>query len=182
MQRRGDVAKAAKKYKEEKKTGEILSEELKKIQEKHKLSDTTKASLIETADEAFRVYKEKYEDSIKIVDPGIEPIGQNVLLTCSLYSLEDAGRFLVQKDFSLNAFKEITESLNHIQQVIAVGPQCNQVKKGDTVCVDIDSFVRVKNPNSVKAEEVNDIVKYIQILNGRNYLLVHERSLLYVKR
>ena len=182
MQRRGSVKDAVKKHEQEKKQGQVLSEELRKIEKKFKVKGDNEQNLIETADEAFKYYKKRYEESINIVDPKVEPIGQQVLLSCSLMSIDDVGEFLVMTDFSLDSFKAISEQMNPEQTVIAAGPACQQVKKGDKVVLDLQQFIRIKNPNSVKSEEVNDLTKHIEYINRKPYLIVHERQLRYIKR
>ena len=180
MRRRGEVGKAAQKYKAEKNTGEVLSGELKKIQDKYKTSETSTNVMIESADDAFNEYKKVYEDSAKVVYPKVKLIGSRILLTTALYSIDDAGVFLVKQGFNLNAFKELAQQVDHRQTVAAVGPLCNQVKKGDKVVFSPQAFTRIKNPNSVKAEEVSDLGKHLKIIDDRSYLMLDERDIDYI--
>ena len=182
MRRKGEVGRAAERHQNEKNTGEVLSGELKKIQDKFKTSESSTNSMIDSAEEALEHYKKAYEESIKIVYPKVELIGNRVLFTTALYSIDDAGIFLVKRNFNLNAFKELAESINVEQTVVAVGPLCNQVKKGDKIVFDPAAFIRIKNPNSVKSEEVNDLKKYIKVIDGVSYVMLDERSIDYIIR
>lgn len=180
MKRRGEVAKAAERYKNDKETGESLSAELKSIQDKFKVTETNTQNIIDSADAAFKAYKERYEKSARVVFPNVEPIGQNILITSALYDIEDIGLYLVRNNFSLNSFKEVTESIASVQTVVAVGSACQQIKKGMKIYFNPGNFIRIKNPNSVKSEEVNDLEKRVRIIDDYHYILLHERDVDYI--
>ena len=149
-----------------------------KIQEKFKVTDNNVNNMIQSADAAFEEYKKKYEESLKIVDPGVIPIGSNVLLTTRILSVEESGRFLVANEFSVDSIKNIQEELSEEQIVISVGNDVREVQPGDKVKFDIKDFIRMKNPGGVNRMEVNELP--IERIGDRYYLLMHERSLKFI--
>ena len=149
-----------------------------KIQEKFKVTENNVGNMIQSADAAFEEYKKKYEESLKIVDPGVIPIGSNVLLTTRILSVEESGRFLVANEFSVDSIKNIQEELSEEQIVISVGKDTREVQPGDKVKFDIKDFIRIKNPGGVNRMEVNELP--IERIGDRYYLLMHERSLKFI--
>lgn len=149
-----------------------------KIQEKFKVSDDNVNNMIMSADAAFEEYKKKYEESLKVVDPGVIPIGSNVLLTTRILSIEESGRFLVANEFSVDSIKNIQDEVSEEQIVISVGKDAREVQPGDRVKFNISDFVRVKNPGGVNRMEVNELP--IERIGDRYYLLMHERSLKFI--
>lgn len=176
-----EIREAIKKKNTEKETGEVLSEQLENIRKKFQVNRSNTRDLTKTVDEAFSDYVKKYEESMIVKDPGIVPIGQNVLMTCRLMSVEESGYYLTTNNFNINAIREVSNSLSETQLVLAVGRSCQEVAKGDIVVFDRTNFVRMMNPNSVHSKEVDDLHKNIIYIGGTAYLLMHERDLRYKK-
>lgn len=144
------------------------------MMDKYKAKDLDKKVLIQTADDAFKNYMEKYEKSAEIVDPGIEPIGMNALVSATLMSIDEAGYYLTSQNFNMKALKEVSDEISVVQTVISVGPSCQQLQPGDKIKINISDFERVKNPNSIKSEEVIELP--LEIIDGRTYMMIHERN------
>lgn len=172
------IKKSLKAHQTEKSAETALSEEMQKIADKYKGTRADGMDMIQNADAAFDEYKRKYEESAKIVDPGVIPIGANILLSTKLHSVEESGRFLVAQNFSMDAIRDLQHSINDIQEVIAVGPDAQQVLVGDIVKFNAGDFIRIKNPGGVQRQEVNELP--IEFINDRPYLLMHERSLKFI--
>ena len=148
------------------------------IADKYKATESDSMDLIESADKAFEEYKKKYEESCDLVNPGIIPIGANVLLSAKLHSIEESGKFLVSMNFNVDAINSLQTSISDIQEVIAIGPDVKQVKVGDNVKYDPKEFVRIKNAGGVKREEVNELP--LEFIDDRMYMMLHERSLKFI--
>jgi len=161
-----------------KKVGEMLSNTLNEVKEKFKATEDDTLQVILSADESFENYKEEYEKSLEIVLPEIEPIGMEVITSAMLMNFMEHGRHLIGSEFNLNLIEQFTKSVSDEQVVVAIGPNCQQVKVGDIVKIRLADFTRIKNPNSVKAEEVSEVPLFE--LNGNSYLNITERNISYI--
>lgn len=129
---------------------------------------------------AFEEYKAKYQDSLKVVDPGVSPLGTKVILTAKLVNLvEIQEKIASQKvDINLDFFEHLKQMTAGVQEVVAKGSYAKQVEIGDTVALEMADFYRVKNPGSVNREEVFELP--LEKINGKDYLVVQESNIKYI--
>ena len=95
-----------------------------------------------------------------------------------LMSYTEHAKYLTNIEFDVDLVNSFKDAVSENQIVVAVGPNCRQVKVGDLVKVRLTDFVRVKNPNSVNRAEVNEVP--ILELNGKVYLTMHETNLQFI--
>jgi len=174
----GELRNKIKSLETEKNISGLLSSNLNDIKEKYKAGSDDMNQMILSADENYEDYKEKYLESLEVIIPEITPVGQEILTTASLMNFMEQGRNMMSLEFDAETVSSFKESVNNIQIVVAVGPSCQQLKVGDKVKVRMEDFVRVKNPNSVHAQE--DMTLPIEEINGREYLSMHERNVKFV--
>lgn len=175
--KKGKVNEDIKSYHTDKNTQELLSKSLNDLKNQFKAVDMGE-QLILSADESFEEYKKEYEKSIDFNIPEIEPIGMTVITSAMISNVMDFGKFLVGEDFNIDLVKQFKETVSDTQVVLAVGPNCRQVKVGDKVSLRIADFTRIKNPNSVHSQEVTELP--IEEINGERYLSVHENNFRFI--
>lgn len=165
-------------YKAGKRVGEMLSKNLADVQDTFKMSVEETDQVFLSADESFEDYKKKYEESTDIVIPEVECIGSDIITSAMLMSYTEHAKYLTNIEFDVDLVNSFKDAVSENQIVVAVGPNCRQVKVGDLVKVRLTDFVRVKNPNSVNRAEVNEVP--ILELNGKVYLTMHETNLQFI--
>lgn len=178
MEKRESIQTSVKKNEIEKKNAELLSSTLNDVKERYKTSEDNIGQMIQSADETFDNYKKEYKESLNVVIPEIEVMGSTVVTTKQLMNIMDYGHHLVGQDFNVNLIKQFSNAISEDQIVVAVGPNCNQVKVGDKVSIRIDDFIRRKNPNSVHSEEVTEIP--VEIIDNNHYICIHENNIRYI--
>lgn len=133
----------------------------------------------ETLEAEMDVKKVLYEDSLKEVElpEGFSPMFNGVFTTAKRNNIVDEnGLFLPTA--ALGDDLDIDYQLE--QKVMAVGPQCQQVKKGDTIVINIEHF-KARSENM--AGKVNNEFKYklpIVTVKDKDYLMISERDILYI--
>ena len=107
----------------------------------------------------------------------VRPLFDKVLVTCNtVEEHKTEGGIIIPDSAKLNLI--LPE-----QTVVAVGPNAEQVKVGEEIILNPDSFKRPKlnksNPN--KYEETMEYVFPIEVINGIKYLLISKRDIKFVK-
>lgn len=134
-------------------------------------------SKVESLNEAWDSYKVKYKESVKIINPHVTPIGQQIITTATLMNAVEQKRHLINSEFDVNMIESIKNTVSDIQIVVSTGPACKEIKPGDKVKVNMDDFKRIQNPNSVHAQEVFELP--LEQINKRDYIVMHERNVKY---
>ena len=174
----GYMNSQVKKFIADKKAGELMSATLTDIQDKAKMSDTTTDDILQSVDDLFEDYKGEYEKSLNIVEPGVTPIGSMVLTSAILLNAIEAAEELMSGEFDINRIEQFKKTVGQEQIVVAVGPDVRQLKVGDRVMVRMEDFIRVRNPNSVRSEEVFELP--LEKIGDANYLEIHERNVKFI--
>lgn len=175
---KGQATKDVNNHLSKERVNDLLTSSLTDIQEKFKISATTTDDLILSADDNYQSYLTEYEKSITLITPDVEPIGMSVITSAMLMNLMEHGHHLMGEEFDTNLINSFKAAVADIQVVMAVGPDCRQVKIGDKVKVKLGNFFRVKNPNTVHATEVSEIP--VLPINKKEYLSLHERDIEYI--
>lgn len=157
---------------------DLLTSTLSNLEDKVKLNAETEEEIIRSADEAYDNYKEEYAKSMEIKFPDVEPIGATVVLSTCLMNMMEQGKYMVAEDMTVNTIESFGNMLSETQYVVAVGPDCRQVKVGDKVKVRFSDFYKVVNPNSINRKEQFDID--IQLIGDYKYVFCHEGNIKYV--
>ena len=178
MIKSGRVLEDVDRHSSSKKNTELLSKNLTELREQYKMSDSTVEDIVMSAERSFEIYQKAYEESLHVIIPPVKPVGQSVLISAILTNIIEAGEQIVAEDFSPELLNSFTHSVSDEQFVVAVGPDCRQVKIGDRVKVRMGDFFRIKNPNTMNSKEVTEIP--LVTLDGKNYLEIHERNIRYI--
>lgn len=164
--------------KREERTKQLLESSLDELKNEVRLDEHNVDEMIMSLDESWEDYKKKYEKSRVVVNPNITPIGQTVITTATLLNILEQRKYLAQEKFDIGMMDMIKKSVSEVQVVVAVGPNCQQVKIGDLVKIRMEDFVRVVNPNTVNSKEAFELP--LEEIEGIQYIEVHERNLKYI--
>lgn len=162
----------------EAKTDELLNSSLDDVKRQSMLSEHKLEDIIMSADDSWNDYKKKYEESKEVIDPNVTPIGQSIITTATLLNIMEQKKYLMSAEFDVNMIENLKKSISEVQTVVAVGPSCREVKVGDIVKIRTADFVRIQNPNSVHSQEIFELP--LELINGRDYIEMHERNLKYI--
>lgn len=176
--KKGEVLNDIKDYNQEKKVGEILSKNLNDIKEMYKATNNDMEEMIETADKNFDDYKIKYKESLTFSYPNVTPVGSEVMTSACLMNIMDHGKFLIGANFDIDLINQFKESVDDVQTVVAVGPDCRQVKVGDKVKIRLSDFTRRINPNTINSQEVTELP--LETINNEKFLSFSERNIKYI--
>jgi hypothetical protein len=125
-----------------------------------------------------------YQDSIKDkpVPVGTEPMFNTMFLTARRNKLtNEAGLYLPTASFGADGSTDLEQDFASEQKVIAVGPQCQQVKVDMIVKINTDNFKR--RLDKTMAEKVNKEYEYVMpivTINDVDYIRVSERDVDYI--
>ena len=172
------MSQEIKTHESEKKLSGLLSSNLGDIKDKYKANDDDMHQMILSADDSYEEYKEKYLESLKVINPNVTPVGQEIITTARLMNFMDQGKALMGLDFDANVVSQFKDSIDDVQRVLAVGPACQQLKVGDKVKVRMTDFYKVKNPNSVHSKD--EALVPIETINDVDYMSMHERNIKFV--
>lgn len=129
-------------------------------------------------DDAFDDYKKEYQNSLEIIYPDIDPISSRVITSSRLMNAVEIQNQLTREELNLELFENLKSSVSDVQIVVAVGPGCRQVKKGDMVKIEMKDFMHVVNPGSVNRKEVFGLP--MEKIDGVNYLTMHENNIKFI--
>lgn len=164
-------------YESQKKKGEALSKQLAGKADSTRLKEHNVEAMLAEREDVLKKYNELYEESLKYEPLNVTPIGMDVIFTASMTQLKEITEEMLNS-YGAEAFSSKGSTVSDVQTVLAVGPSCHQVKVGDKVKLRLSDFFRIKNPNSVKAEEVSEIP--LDDVEGQTCIIAHERNIKYI--
>lgn len=167
-----------KEYNRKKNNEQLVNISLDRLKHEFKLEDGNLTDMIMTMDESFADYQKKYEASKEVVDPEVMPVGQSIITTATLMNALEQKKLLMGIELDMDLLEGFKESVSEMQIVVAVGPHAKEVKIGDRVKFRMGDFKRVINPNTVNSQEVFELP--LEVINGRNYIEMHERNVKYI--
>ncbi len=120
-----------------------------------------------------------YKDSLREVEipSNIEPMFNSIFVTCKrIKKTTEGGILLVTK-----VVDDIDLEYEEIQKVMAVGPNCQQVSRGDEVCINFANFrQRLTETMAQKVDKKTELKVPIITIEDREYIIVSERDLKYI--
>ena len=125
-----------------------------------------------------------YQDSMKDkpVPVGTEPMFNTMFLTARRNKLtNEAGLYLPTASFGSDGSTDLEQDFASEQKVIAVGPQCQQVKVGMEVKIMTENFKRRLDESM--AQKVNKEYSFempIVTINDVDYIRISERDVDYI--
>lgn len=113
---------------------------------------------------------------------GTEPMFNTMFLTAKRNKLtNEAGLYLPTASFGTDGSTDLEQDFSAIQKVMSTGPQCQQVKPGMLVKVNVDNFKR-KADESLRSEIQKDFIYEMPIvtINNIDYIRISERDVDYI--
>lgn len=156
----------------------LLDMSLNAFEERAVLNEHNIDTEVMSLDDAFDGYKKAYQDSMKVIDPSVEPISSRVVTTARLMNAVDIQGQIQREQLNLELFENLKTAISDVQIVVAVGPNCKQVKVGDMIKIELRDFMRIANPGSVNRKEEFGLP--LERINGRDYLAMHENNIKYI--
>lgn len=126
------------------------------------------------------LYKESLKD--KPLPVGTEPMFNTIFLTARRNKVTtDSGLYLPTAAYGSDGEVDLNIDFAYNQKVLATGPQCQQVKPGMTIKINIENFKNRINENM--ETRVNASYEYIMPMveiDGVEYIRISERDVDYI--